>query len=62
MLQNVGYMKKKSMLKKKKKRGVVGGQHIKKEKGSNIGSCPQVPARSPSEKTSSDMNSILCTA
>ena len=31
--------------KKKKKKGGGGGQHlkIKKNKGSNIGSCPQVP-------------------
>jgi hypothetical protein len=41
-LQNVVYMK-------KSRRG--GGQHLKKErkkeKGSNIGSCPQVPVLSP---------------
>ena len=50
-LQNVVYMKKVDAKKKKKKKkgggGGGGGQHLKKKKkkikGSNIGSCPQVP-------------------
>ena len=43
-LQNVVYMKKSRCSKKNKKiKKGGGGQHLKKKKGSNIGSCPQVP-------------------
>ena len=46
-LQNVVYMKKVDAKKKKEKEKKRGEQHLKKKKiknkGSNIGSCPQVP-------------------